>query len=152
MKLECPDCKSQVTAKGTGAVSCPKCGFTAKVPVKKQTQPRPEPSQRAPAPSPNPGAPAMAPKSSAQQISPQPYSAPPPTNGFAIAALVTGILGFCQLFPAAIAAIVLGIIGLNQCRANNQPGESMAITGLILGAIGLAFTVLLFSSNFWFFL
>ena len=56
----------------------------------------------------------------------QPYAAP--TNGLAIAALVTGILGL------GIIPVIFGHIALSQIKRNPaQSGKGMAIAGLVLG-------------------
>ena len=61
----------------------------------------------------------------------------PQNNGMAIGALVCGILGFllsCCWFislPLSIISIILGIIVLKK----NKAGRTMAIIGIILGAI-----------------
>lgn len=62
------------------------------------------------------------------------------TNGMSIASLVLGILSIpmCFLFLPAILAIVFGLVGLGQIK--NRPGQSgrgLAITGVVLGGIGL---------------
>lgn len=67
--------------------------------------------------------------------------APPPqqqgTNGFAIAALITGILGgVCGL------AIVFGIIALVQINKTGQRGRGFAIAGLVLTAVWIALGVI----------
>ncbi|WP_280274726.1 DUF4190 domain-containing protein [Nocardia wallacei] len=66
---------------------------------------------------------------------------PPPqqqgTNGFAIAALVTGILGgICGL------SIVFGIIALVQIKKTGQRGRGLAIAGLVLTAAWIALGVI----------
>jgi hypothetical protein len=74
-----------------------------------------------------------------QSLVPEPPSAPaaPETSGKAIASLISGILFF--IFPAALAAIVLGHISLSEIRksAGRLRGEGMAITGLVLGYLGV---------------
>ncbi len=69
---------------------------------------------------------------------PQPYGQRPAygprppsagTDGFAIAALVTGIL------LMAIVPIVLGIVALNRISRSGQEGKGLAIAGIVLGAI-----------------
>jgi hypothetical protein len=50
------------------------------------------------------------------------------TSGFAIAALVFGIIG------GALLAIIFGIIALVQIPKKNQKGKGMAIAGVVLGA------------------
>lgn len=88
----------------------------------------------------------------------QPYPSPPyavparPTNGVAVAAMICGIVGL--LFSPAIiaflvpiiipiAAVVLGHIAISQLkRTPGTGGKGMALTGLILGYIPLAFSLL----------
>jgi hypothetical protein len=65
------------------------------------------------------------------------------TNGFAIAALVLGILGFF-VFPILL-SVVFAIVGLVQIRTSGQNGRGMAVAGLILSAmwaIGLVVVVI----------
>jgi type IV pilus assembly protein PilA len=66
-------------------------------------------------------------------------TAPPETSGMAIGSLVSGIFSF--FLPAAIAAIVLGHIARSNIRkgAGRLTGNGIALAGLILGYIGLAF-------------
>ncbi|WP_395294537.1 DUF4190 domain-containing protein [Kitasatospora hibisci] len=56
--------------------------------------------------------------------------APGATNGFAVAALVTGLL--C-LWPLPL---VFGIVALIQLHRRNERGRAMAVTGVVLGALG----------------
>jgi competence protein ComGC len=71
---------------------------------------------------------------------PGPVVAPAPfiaeTSGKAIASLILGII---NVFPLCIVAIVLGHISLSQIKksAGRLKGEGLAITGLILGYLGL---------------
>lgn len=74
---------------------------------------------------PPPGGPTWAPQSGPP---PQPRS----TNGFAIAALIFGLIG------GAIFSVVFGFIALRQIRRTGQDGRGMAITGLILSALWFA--------------
>jgi hypothetical protein len=62
---------------------------------------------------------------------PYPYPHPPSggTDGFSVAALVTGILGM------AVVPVVLGIIGLVRVGRTGESGKGMAIAGIVLGAI-----------------
>ncbi|WP_162458298.1 DUF4190 domain-containing protein [Pseudactinotalea terrae] len=57
---------------------------------------------------------------------------PAPTSGFAVAALVCGIVGVFTLVPA-LAAIVLGHAGLWRTRSNTHSGRGLAIGGMVLG-------------------
>jgi type IV pilus assembly protein PilA len=61
------------------------------------------------------------------------------TSGKAIASLICGI--FTWLFPASLAAVILGHLSLSEIRksAGSIKGEGMAIAGLVLGYMGLAF-------------
>ena len=61
-----------------------------------------------------------------------------PINGKAIASLVCGIFTF--FLPASIAAIILGHISLSEIRnaAGRIGGRGIAITGLVLGYLGLS--------------
>jgi len=72
-------------------------------------------------------------------MAPTAATTPPETSGMAIGSLVSGIFSF--FFPAAIAAIVLGHIARSNIRksAGRLTGDGMALAGLILGYLGLAF-------------
>lgn len=50
-----------------------------------------------------------------------------PTNGMAIAALITALLGL------AVIPIVLGHLALGQIRRRDEGGGAMAVIGLVLG-------------------
>lgn len=60
-------------------------------------------------------------------------------NSLAIAALCCGIAAVIPL--VGVVAIVLGVVALHQLRGGFQRGRGMAITGIVLGALGtLAWT------------
>ena len=73
---------------------------------------------------------------------PGPYGYPmvaaaAPTNGFAIASMVLGIVWIYWI--GSILAIVFGHLSLRQIKRNPyQSGRGMAIAGLVLGYVGLA--------------
>jgi uncharacterized membrane protein len=79
------------------------------------------------------------------------------TSGWAIAALVCGIVGLCS-GVAGIAAVVCGHIALSEIKRSNNyiQGRGMAIAGLVLGYLAIAaivawilFVVVLgFATNF----
>src|SRR5690606_20550389 len=74
-----------------------------------------------------------------------PVAPPPaPTNVMAVLALIGGIGGLTLLpLLASIAGVVFGHIALTQIRRDPAlGGRGMALTGLILGYIGLFFAVL----------
>lgn len=60
-------------------------------------------------------------------------------QGLAIAAVVCGVIGFC-IFPVAIAALIMGIVSMNKIR-DGQPGRGLALTGTILGGVGMAASI-----------
>jgi type IV pilus assembly protein PilA len=69
---------------------------------------------------------------------PPPFVGNPPTSGKAIASLVCGIFTF--FIPASIAAIILGHMAHSEIRksAGRVGGQGIAITGLVLGYLGIA--------------
>jgi hypothetical protein len=57
------------------------------------------------------------------------------TDGYAIASLVCGIVGFFCIIPA-IVAIVLGFMSLNRIKQDPAlGGRGMAIAGIVLGFV-----------------
>jgi hypothetical protein len=62
---------------------------------------------------------------------------PRPTNTLAILALVMAFA-----FPPA--GLVLGIIARKQIRETGEEGDGLALAGIIIGAIALAFISLVF--------
>jgi Domain of unknown function (DUF4190) len=65
------------------------------------------------------------------------------TNSLAIAALGCAIGQVIAGPFAGIAAIVLGVMSLRQIETSGEDGRGMAMTGLVLGIIGLIIFVLL---------
>jgi hypothetical protein len=68
---------------------------------------------------------------------PSPQLAPTTVSSAAVAALVCGIAQFFTLGLTAIPAVVLGHVARRQVRQTGQRGDGMALTGLILGYIGI---------------
>jgi hypothetical protein len=107
------------------------------------TEPPPPPGPQYPSVPPPPPPPPPVPPA---PPGPPPGYAPPPavpygyttqsTNGFAVAALVTGILGFIGCF-AWILALVFGYIGKHQIDQSHgtQKGRGMAVAGIVLGYV-----------------
>jgi Domain of unknown function (DUF4190) len=60
---------------------------------------------------------------------------PSGTNGKAIAALVTALVGlvFCGL--PSIGGLILGIIAIRECRRTGQDGYGIALAGAIIGGL-----------------
>lgn len=81
-----------------------------------------------------------------------PYGGPPAgvpgygkTDGMAVAALVCGILSFVCFGPlTGIAAIILGVLSRKRIdqSGGTLTGRGMATTGLVLGSIAVAITVI----------
>ena len=69
---------------------------------------------------------------------PQPYSGVPETSGKAVGSLVCGII---NIFPLSVVAIILGHISLSEIKksAGRLQGRGLAIAGLVLGYLGVAF-------------
>ena len=64
------------------------------------------------------------------------------TNSLAITSLICGIAQFMFGPLATIPAVVCGHVARNQIRRTGEQGAGMALAGLILGWIGVGFTVL----------
>jgi hypothetical protein len=83
-----------------------------------------------------------------------PGSAPPwgyggaHTNGLALASLVLGLVGWILCGIGSVVAVVLGYIARSQIKQawGRQTGSGMAMAGIILGFIGLAFWMAIFIS------
>jgi len=102
-----------------GAKFCHVCGMGGAVPPVRPTPPPPMPT------------------------SAPPYAAYVPTvaatagfDGFAIAALVLGILG------GSILALIFSLVALSRIKKRRTRGKGMAIAGLVLGILGTIFWVL----------
>ncbi|ACQ78795.1 conserved hypothetical protein [Beutenbergia cavernae DSM 12333] len=100
-----------------------------------------------------PPAPAYGPPAYGQQAAPSPYLAYGPpgqavpypgggtTNGFATASLVCSIL-LCFGPLGGTAAVIFGHVALSQIKRTQQAGRGMAIAGLVIGYLQLAFMAL----------
>lgn len=92
-----------------------------------------------PPPAPAPGAPGHgAPVPGYGSAGYAPYPAARRTNPLAVAAFVTGLLGF------ALIPVVLGHMALGQVRRTGEGGGWMAVVGLVLGYATCALYLLLF--------
>jgi hypothetical protein len=62
-----------------------------------------------------------------------------PTNGFATASLVLGIVGMvlCTFVVPSVLAVIFGVIGVRTARQLGGAGKGKAIWGLVLGGIVL---------------
>ena len=79
-------------------------------------------------------------------VQPAPYSLPtaaqPATNGMAVASLLCGIGQLIAGPFAGIAAVVLGHQARQRIRQTGEQGDGLAVTGLVLGYIGLGVVLL----------
>jgi hypothetical protein len=102
----------------------------------------PAPGQRQPTPGwtaygPAPAAgPAQQPWSAWGQPEPSQFG----TDGFAIASLVLGLLGFIGI--CAILGVVFGLVALNRIGRTRRGGRGMAIAGTVIGGVWLAITII----------
>ena len=69
---------------------------------------------------------------------PSSYSGVPQTSGKAIGSLICGII---NVFPLSVVAIILGHLSLSEIKksAGRLKGQGLAIAGLVLGYLGIAF-------------
>jgi Domain of unknown function (DUF1707)/Domain of unknown function (DUF4190) len=67
----------------------------------------------------------------------QPTSPVAPTNGLAIGSMVCAFAGIVTFGFASIPAVILGHIARSQIKQTGEPGDGMAVTGLVLGYMGL---------------
>lgn len=70
---------------------------------------------------------------------PQPSGAGRPQNGLGTAGLVLGIIGVIPCFwgVLSILAIIFGAIGLNKVNKGLATNKGAALTGLVLGVVGI---------------
>ncbi|MDP9903264.1 DUF4190 domain-containing protein [Arthrobacter bambusae] len=66
-----------------------------------------------------------------------PYAAQPRTNVLAIISLISA-------FVFSAAAVVTGHIALSQIKRTGEAGRGMALAGLIIGYVGVAFIIVFF--------
>lgn len=109
----------------------------------------PPPAYAAPAPgypgqAPAPGyAAPPAPGYGAYPAAGQAYAPAAPTNTLAVVSMIAGIAGIVILpIIASIAAIITGHMALSKLKTSGEQGRGMAMAGLIMGYVGVAFGVL----------
>jgi hypothetical protein len=64
------------------------------------------------------------------------------TNGFAVASLICSVLLSWLLGLGGILGLVFGIIGIRQCARSGQGGRGLAIAGIVISAVVIAFWIL----------
>jgi hypothetical protein len=67
---------------------------------------------------------------------------PPGTNGKAIAALVTSLVGLMCCGLPSIAGLILGVIAMRETKRTGQDGYAIALVGAIIGGLVVAGWVL----------
>ncbi len=77
------------------------------------------------------------------------------TNGFAIAALVLGILIVVSWGFTGILALIFGYIARKQIRERGEGGAGLAVAGIVLGWVGVGFLAIfvafmIFGPAFWY--
>jgi hypothetical protein len=65
------------------------------------------------------------------------YPRPQDTNGFAIASLVSSLVGIFLLIVGPLLGIIFGIVALKQIPRLGQAGRGLAIAGIVIGAVVL---------------
>lgn len=63
---------------------------------------------------------------------------PPGTNGKAIAALVTSLVGLLCCGLPSIVGLILGIVGMRETKRTGQEGYAIALIATIIGGLALA--------------
>lgn len=109
------------------------------------------------------GAPAASPAPASQQYAPPPYGAAPgypyagapapypgapvygyplvKTNVLAVISMIASIVGFFWILPffGPLTGVITGHISLRQISRTGEKGRGMALAGVIVGYVGLAF-------------
>ena len=77
------------------------------------------------------------------------FGLPPETSGKAIFSVICGIL--FVILPLSIVAVIFGYIALSEIRKSpgRLKGRGLAITGIVLGYLGVAFIVGFFGLGFY---
>ncbi|MCL2453779.1 MAG: DUF4190 domain-containing protein [Micrococcales bacterium] len=70
------------------------------------------------------------------------YAPGPPSNGMAIASLISSLVGILVWGIGAVVGVILGHIAMKQLRTSGEAGKGMATAGLIIGYIQIGFWVL----------
>jgi hypothetical protein len=75
------------------------------------------------------------------------YPPAPKTNGLAVASMICSLVGAIFsitliLGPAAIAGVIMGHIAMKRLQSSGEGGRGMALTGVIVGWIGIGLFLL----------
>jgi hypothetical protein len=85
------------------------------------------------------------------------YAPQPKTNGLAIGAMSTAIVGAALLFcyggglPLGIIGAILGHVSRRQIRARGEGGDGMALAGIIIGWVVTGIGLVVVAGVIWFF-
>lgn len=60
---------------------------------------------------------------------------PTGTNGWAIAALVTSLVGLMCCGLPSIIGLIMGLVGMRETKRTGQDGYALALTGVIIGGL-----------------
>jgi prepilin-type processing-associated H-X9-DG protein len=140
-QISCPHCgqtfqltPEQVPQYSGQTITCTQCQRPFTVPHLAGAGAAPPPP---PAPAPSTGGypPGYPPSRHVGYATPQ--YAPQQTNGWAIASLVSGIIGFVIPLIPGLIAIVTGIIGIRKTADPRVGGKGLAIAGLSVGACSI---------------
>lgn len=77
------------------------------------------------------------------------YGYPPSTNGFAIASLILGLVGWPLCGIGSVLAVVFGFVARDQIKRSQgrQGGSGLATAGIILGFVALALVLVVFVAS-----
>jgi hypothetical protein len=84
----------------------------------------------------------LPPPAYAAQPYPYGYQMQAPTNGMAIASLVTSCVMLVSCMPLSVIGAILGHIARRQIRDTGESGGGLALAGVIIGWIGLLLPVI----------
>jgi hypothetical protein len=76
-------------------------------------------------------------------IPPAPPAVANATNSMAIGSFVCGLLQIFSFGLTAVPAVILGHAARRQIRRTGEQGDGFALTGLVLGWLGITFVALL---------
>lgn len=83
------------------------------------------------------------------------YGEPRRGAGLAIAALVVGIFALLTCWTIiggiglGLVALVLGIVAVGRSRKDGAPGKGMAISGIVLGVLGIIAAIVMLAFGVW---
>ncbi|NMN95044.1 DUF4190 domain-containing protein [Nocardiaceae bacterium YC2-7] len=66
---------------------------------------------------------------------------PRPTNGYAIASLISSCVGPITLLVGFVVGPILGVVALKQIGRTGEKGRGLAIAGIVIGAIPLLLAI-----------